>query len=292
MSDPLLALVLSISFLAILTAASHFRTLDLRLWRESRNPLLGGFGAAIVIALTGLEGIGRAAVIGVVFTFCALYIRLTGRESEPADGLAVVSLSGGAAALLLVVAGFGDLTLFAQCILASAAAGYGVTFGLTHVRDPLRQALVDALTAAAAVALAWGAEAALRIAGADEIAIATTFLIPLAVVASVFREWPLLRRELDEEATLNVIDPEDVSGASHPLLRLGRCGWHDHQAHREFVRIASLLALRKRQQRRRQGDVARIYQLEIIKLRMQLREMAQIDRAMRLEGAGPEHATR
>jgi len=43
---------------------------------------------------------------------------------------------------------------------------------------------------------------------------------------------------------------------------------------RVFVRLATLLALRKRQQRLRPDEVARLYQLEIIKLRMQIQEMA------------------
>jgi len=43
------------------------------------------------------------------------------------------------------------------------------------------------------------------------------------------------------------------------------------------VRIANRIALRKRQQRNRPDEMARLYQLEIIKLRMQLQQMARID---------------
>ncbi|HEX2120988.1 MAG TPA: hypothetical protein VHL59_05030, partial [Thermoanaerobaculia bacterium] len=53
--------------------------------------------------------------------------------------------------------------------------------------------------------------------------------------------------------------------------------------HREFVRIAHRIALRKRQQRGRTEEVARLYQLEVIKLRMQLQDMTRIDRAMRAQ---------
>ncbi|MBK5259695.1 MAG: hypothetical protein JJE51_08880 [Thermoanaerobaculia bacterium] len=45
-----------------------------------------------------------------------------------------------------------------------------------------------------------------------------------------------------------------------------------------FVRVANLIALRKRQQRSRSEAMARLYQLEIIKLRTQLQEMSRIDR--------------
>ena len=44
------------------------------------------------------------------------------------------------------------------------------------------------------------------------------------------------------------------------------------------MRIANKIALRKRQQRTRPDEVARLYQVEIIKLRMQLQEMSKIDR--------------
>ena len=52
----------------------------------------------------------------------------------------------------------------------------------------------------------------------------------------------------------------------------------DKRAHRQFVRLANKIALRKRQQRDRNDSMARLYQLEIIKLRMQIQEMSKIDR--------------
>ncbi|HEX9160900.1 MAG TPA: hypothetical protein VF980_04265, partial [Thermoanaerobaculia bacterium] len=80
-------------------------------------------------------------------------------------------------------------------------------------------------------------------------------------------------------------DDADVRTTAHPFLRLGRAGWNDAGAHREFVRIASRIALRKRQQRNRPDDMARLYQLEIIKLRMQLRDMTRIDHETSLAGS-------
>ena len=64
----------------------------------------------------------------------------------------------------------------------------------------------------------------------------------------------------------------------------------DAAAHREFVRIANRLALRKRQQRARSEEMARLYQLEIIKLRMQLQEMTRIDARSRA-GHGDQATT-
>ena len=114
-----------------------------------------------------------------------------------------------------------------------------------------------------------------------QIAIAAAALVPLIVVATVFKQWPSVRAELRHEAALGFIDEEDVRSTAHPLRRLGRAGWHDAEAHRAFVRMANKIALRKRQQRTRTEEIARLYQLEVIKLRMQMQEMSAIDRRMR-----------
>jgi hypothetical protein len=116
-----------------------------------------------------------------------------------------------------------------------------------------------------------------------QVAIAAAALVPLLIIVTMFKQWPSVRAELRHEAALGVIDDEDVRPTAHPLLRLGRAGWHDADAHREFVRIANKIALRKRQQRGRPEEVARLYQLEVIKLRMELQEMTRIDRAMRAQ---------
>jgi hypothetical protein len=167
-------------------------------------------------------------------------------------------------------------------VIAGAIAGYGITFGLTHVRDKLRQAIVDTITAVIAIGAA-SAPAILVRGRITELHVATgaAALIPLILVLTVFKQWPAIRAELRHEAALGVIDDEDVRVTAHPLLRLGRGGWHDAQAHREFVRLATKIALRKRQQRGRAEEVARLYQLEVLKLRQQLQEMTRIDRAMR-----------
>ena len=83
---------------------------------------------------------------------------------------------------------------------------------------------------------------------------------------------------MSHEASLGFINDADVRRSAHPFLRLGSGGWADRKAHREFVRLANKISLRKRQQRNRPDDIARLYQVEIIKLRMQLQEMSRIDR--------------
>src|SRR6185436_8667505 len=149
----------------------------------------------------------------------------------------------------------------------------------THVRERSRQLAVDAITMAVAIAAAW--LIALLPLPERQTAIAVAAIVPLITILTVFRQWPAVRAELRHEAAIGVIDDEDVRATAHPILRLGRGGWHDRAAHREFVRIANRIALRKRQQRGRPEEIARLYQLEVIKLRMQLQDMTRIDRAMR-----------
>ncbi|HEX8169150.1 MAG TPA: hypothetical protein VF824_01265 [Thermoanaerobaculia bacterium] len=284
MSDPVLALVLTVSFFAAMAAASYFKTLDSSLGRESRLPIFAGLVCGVIVRLGGTTSRYHAAIIGVVLTVAALYVRLTGRESEPADGMILGALTGAAAAVPLVISGERELLDFAACILAGAVAGFGITFGLSHVRAKLRQALIDAVTAALAVGAAWLPELAVRGRVTERhVAYGAAALLPLLVVITVFKQWPVVRAELRHEASLGFIDEDDVRTTAHPLRRLGRAGWHDAAAHREFVRIANKIALRKRQQRARAEDVARLYQLEVIKLRMELQEMTRIDRAMRAQ---------
>lgn len=290
MSDPILAFILIATCFFAVVAASYFKRLDAALWNEARIPLIAGVGAGIVIRIVSAGPLVHVIAVGVILTSAALYVRLTGRESEPADGMALGAITGVAAALPLVLGGERELLRFSECVLAGAVAGFGITFGLTHVRDRLRQAGVDAVTAALAIAAAWLPALADRAPRVTDrhVAIGAAAFVPLLIIVTVFRQWPAVRSELAHEASLGFIDGEDIAPTAHPIRRLGRGGWHDAGAHREFVRIATTIALRKRQQRNRPDDVARIYQLELIKLRMQLQEMTRIDRMMRTQSFGEE----
>jgi hypothetical protein len=284
MSDPVLALVLIVAFFVVVTAASYFKTLERGLWSEARLPLIAGAICGVLIHYARF--IPWFVAAGVILTVAALYVRLMGRESEPADGMILGAITGAAAAIpLVVLAGEQELLRFAECVLAGAAAGYGITFGLTHVRDRIKQAAVDAATTVIAIAAAWLPSLLMRMGRLTEkqIAVAAAALVPLLVVATVFKQWPSVRAELRHEAALGFIDEEDVRPTAHPLRRLGRAGWHDAEAHRAFVRMANKIALRKRQQRTRTEEIARLYQLEVIKLRMQMQEMTAIDRRMRAD---------
>lgn len=289
MTDPVLTFILVFAFFVLLAVVSWFKTLDFALWRE-RAALITGVIAGFVLRFLEVGPRLHVVLTGIILTLAALYVRLTGRESEPSDGMILGAIMGGAASLPLVLDDFAMLR-FAECVLTGAVAGYGITFGVTHVRDKVRQLGIDVVTAILAIAAAALPSLAMS-AGATErqIAITAAAILPAIVVLTVFKQWSAIRSQLRHEASLGVIDDEDVRTTAHPLRRLGRGGWHDAGAHREFVRIANQIALRKLQQRGRPDSIARLYQLEVIKLRMELQEMTRIDRAMRAQSEAEQLA--
>lgn len=280
MSDPQIALVLIPTFLAALAAASWFKTLDTAIWRQGRVPLLAGLATGLALRYTASLPISVEVACALLLTAAALYVRLTGRESEPSDGMLLGAVTGAAAASLFVLRD-DALARFSQCSLAGAVSGYGITFGISHIRDRWRQFVFDGGTAMLAIAASMLATTLSSRFADREVAIASATLVPLLAVATVFRQWPVVADELRGESEHGLIEPHDVRTTSHPFLRLARGGWHSFGAHREFVRIATRVALRKRQQRTRPEPVARLYQLEVIKLRMEMQEMIRVDRAMR-----------
>jgi hypothetical protein len=261
-----------------MAAVDYFRSLDPNFWRAWPTPIAAGLAAGALLWPFGAYEIAA----GLVLSAAALYVRLMGRESEAVDGMLLGGCTGAAAAAVLIW----RVDAIAECIAAGAVAGCGITFAAFHVRDRGKQIAIDVATAAAAIAAAY-APRALAAAGLSPkiIAVGTAALVPLIVVAAVFQQWPEIRAELRHEASLGFLDDADVRRTAHPLLRHGGGGWTDRHAHREFVRLANEIALRKRRQRFRPDDVARLYQLEIIKLRMQIQEMSRIDHAMRECGA-------
>jgi len=279
MTDPVLTLIILVFFFAAIAAARYFKTLDTGFGSAAASSIVSGIasGVAILIAsrFTPLHPVVTGAV---VMTLAAIYVRHTGDESEAAEGMLLGALIGASAALPLAFSGDNELRHFSECAIAGTIAGYGVTFAQFHVADRARQLLLDLMTAVVAM-LGAALPAILERAGFRErnIAFAVAAAIPLLSAATVFARWRSVRSELAHEAAIGVIDAREVRATAHPILRFGRAGWSDAAAHREFVRLANRIALRKRQQRDRPDEIARLYQLEIIKLRMQLKEMANIE---------------
>lgn len=277
MTEPVAALLTVLSFFIVLAVARFFKTLDGDILRAWDPPVVAGVVSGLALRLSHIS---NPVVIGIVITAAALYVRLTGRESEPVDGMILGACTGAAATLpLIIIRGSTPCLEVAECLLAGAVAGYGVTAAALHVANRARRYLIDAISAVAAIACAY-VPVAIESTGvrACDIAFAAAALLPLIVVAVVFQQWPDVRAELSHEASLGFIADGDVRRTAHPILRLGSGGWKDRRAHREFVRLANKIALRKRQQRARSEEIARLYQLEIIKLRMQIESMSRINR--------------
>ena len=282
MSDPVLTLLLIAGFYLVLATVRFFKTLESDFARTARTPVIAGIAVGVAIRFFEPRPIVQVVLIGVLLAIASLYVRLTGDESEPSDGMALGAILGASAAIPFAINDDTQLVVFARCVLAGAVAGFGVTFAAFHVADKLRQIALDVATVVAAIGAAYLPTLLSRLGMNDrQIAYASAIAIPTVMIGTMFRQWADVRAELRHEASLGLIDDADVRSTANPFLRLGRAGWADRSAHREFVRIANRIALRKRQQRNRPDEMARLYQLEIIKLRMQLQEMSRIDHAAR-----------
>src|SRR5207244_3631458 len=249
MSDSLSTLITLAALLIALALVHFFKTLDADLWHAWRNPVAAGLVIGIALRLVHVT---HPIAFGVLLTIAAVYARHTGRESEAVDGMLIGAAMGAVAALPLMSPRIG-----ATAILTGTVAGYGITFAAFHVAERRRQLVIDGVTALAAIGVAYLPSV---IAAPDRITlIAVAAAIPLLIIIAVFRQWPDIRAELRHEASLGFMTDADVRPTAHPLLRLGSGGWADKHAHREFVRLANKVALRKRQQRDRTDDMARLY---------------------------------
>lgn len=280
MSDPVLSIVVLFSLFIAIAAARWFNTVDEAFGHAAVTPFFSGALAGVAILFTG-DALARVRFVasGVLLTLAAVYVRHVGEESDPIEGLLLGGLAGAAAAIPLILFGRGGLETISELAIAGSIAGFGITFGTVHAAARGRQLMLDGATAVAAVA---GASIPTLLSRAElperATAIAVTAAIPLVALIAVFAQSGSIRSELTGESALGFIDPDDVAPTAHPIRRFGRGGWSDPAAHRAFVRIARRIALRKRQLSGRPDAIARLYQLELIKLRMQLQDMTRIGR--------------
>jgi hypothetical protein len=273
MTEPVIALLIVLCFIVALAAVRFFKTIETDFVEAWQTPLLAGAFSGVALRVLGTS---HPIAVGIILTIAVLYVRLTGRESEPVDGMILGACAGAAASVPLIIRSIAPCRDVTECLLAGAVAGYGVTFAALHVANKVRQYAVDVITAAVAIGAAFIPFAFARHDCA--IAIGVAAAIPAIVIMVVLKQWPDVRAELSHEASMGFMADADVRRTAHPFLRLGSGGWRDHKAHREFVRLANKIALRKRQQRNRPDEIARLYQLEIIKLRMQIEAMSRINR--------------
>ncbi|MCC6133192.1 MAG: hypothetical protein IT186_24945 [Acidobacteria bacterium] len=120
--------------------------------------------------------------------------------------------------------------------------------------------------------------------------IVTAVAVSLALLAWAplfYLETRRLQRELTEEARLGLLPEEDIRILASPLRRSREKMYGRPDERREFVRSALMLAVARQQQRRRQGEKARLRQLEILTFRTRIRRVLEARQA-RLSGLGDE----
>jgi len=177
----------NVVFLFVLAFVRWFKTLDLDVWRAWRTALPVGVVCGLIFRFTGTNAI----VTGLVLTVAAVYVRLTGEESEASDGMIFGAAAGATAGLTLLILGRGAGFELAQCLLVSAVAGFGVTFASQYVGQKLQQFLFDAITAVATVTIAAFPPVVrdnLRSIDDHTAALAAAALIPLLVIVTVFKQ--------------------------------------------------------------------------------------------------------
>ena len=91
-------LLVLIGFFAVTAAAYTFKTLDADFWHAWRTPVAAGIVAGVLLWF-----LPHPIAIGVVLSAAALYVRLTGHQSEPIDGMLFGGVTGAAAAAVLVL---------------------------------------------------------------------------------------------------------------------------------------------------------------------------------------------
>jgi|GEM_PF-1193931 len=252
-------------------------------WRSTLvAPLRTGLVAGCAIALTTFFPGPLSVTIAsaAILVLAAAYLERKGLHSEALDGLLTGSIASFAAAGVQTLVPGGEPSLdAARLLLCGAFSGFTISFIAS------RWAISRAWTAAAvtlpAIAVAWLPTLLATRFGQEQIAAATALAPPAAVVVAVFARWPVLRKELRKEATLGMVDASEVDSVANPVRRLFARGWPDRAARRRFVSTANTLAIRKRQQRVAAPALQRLYQLEILKLRMELQQAFEIHLAVR-----------
>ncbi|MHB9000795.1 MAG: hypothetical protein ACYC9N_14925, partial [Thermoanaerobaculia bacterium] len=269
LSDELLtALAAVVAGLAFALAARWHKRLELTPASLGAAAAGGTLTGAATLALHpfGTRIVTDSAPLAILFIL-ASWIQRRDADLDATDAALAGSFSGlAAAAIVLPVS---DQPLH-DVVRLGAAGPIAVTAAWFAVSRSRAAAWAGgAALLAALAALANGIPP--RIAG--PVAIAVCVGPAIAAFASVLRLRGTIASELAEETRLGVFDAAEVVSVAHPIHRLRFRVWPDAVARRRFVQIATELAIRKRQQRRMSPEAARLYQLEILKLRMELQHV-------------------
>lgn len=264
---------------ALLVGLRYFKKVDWRLLQWTVRSLFTGAiaGGALLFAPTD-RGEWNAALVGVALTVAAVSLR--GQDSDWCEALLTGCLAGtGAGVAQLAVPVHAHDTEFLRTFVAGSIAGVGAYLGLIVWRRWMWPVWILTALLASIASVLPHLPAFFRF-DPRSLTLLWAGLITVVVVGVVVRRWPLVVRELREESTLGFFDARDITSVAHPLRRLLPGVWRDETARRRFVERANELAIRKREQRKMTPDAARLYQLEILKLRMEVQEIAKVRDAM------------
>lgn len=268
--------------LLLLFLAEIFKNIEPE-WRASfTSPAVSGLivGAVILAVRTFATETVTALCTGLLFTLVSAWLHRRGLHVEPMEGLTAGAVTGTTAALVV-----SPLTDRSPSIEAAGLLLGGATAGAIYafLCERLQRYLIPAhvVTWAAASAVVFGAR---FIPGGTTVALGAALFAPLAVILSVSFGRRAAIVELREESALGFFPDHEIRRATHPLLRLGKGGWKNRAVRRRFVAITHALATRKARQRIARPDLARLYQVEILKLRMELQDILTVQHSLAASG--------
>lgn len=211
-------------------------------------------------------------------TIASVACTLWSRASDPSDALIGSSISSMLAAAIWWFDGAPATTL-AAALVAAAAAGAFTSF-LLRGRGVERLLWLFFLSAIPIAAEMLRRFAENQLSPLSSLA-ASSFLPPIAMLTIYLARRGVVALELRAEAELGILDREDAAILSHPIRRLKFGMWKNREARREYVRVADTLAETKAAQRSMETSTARLKQLEVLRLRMRLREIEAVEFASR-----------
>jgi hypothetical protein len=273
LSDELLAaLAAVVTGLAFALAARWYKRLELAPGSLGAAAMGGALSGAATLALQplGNRTLADAAPLAILFLL-ASWIRRQDADLDGFDAALAGSITGLVAAAIVLPMSDQPLNDVARLGAAGpivvTAAWFAASRGKSVAAWLGGAALIAAVATFARV---------IPPQAAGEIAVAICLGPALAAFASVLQMRATIVSELGEETRLGVFDAAEIASVAHPFLRLRFNAWPDAVARRRFVQLATELAIRKRQQRRMSAKAARLYQLEILKLRMELQSVVRV----------------
>lgn len=236
------------------------------------------------VALSRESTLGALALPAILVAGCIL-LRWRNVDEDFVEGTIAGVVAGAfAAAIIGDRVSPGDP---AAAVMHGALAGLGTHLVLFRYR--VVGAIAAVATASLLVALHEPLERLFEPHGWMGAFTAVAVIAGAAAIATAL-QYRRLAHEFDEERELGVIPDDIARSLTNPLRRLMMDGWHDRKARHEFVRLATALATRKSRQRRMSASAARLYQLEILKLRQLLQDVYSVELSVRESNRSAENA--